>query len=553
MHLIGALVSGIRGAENGSILLYKRGTSSPATWYASFEGAGANATGASITLDANGGAEVYVDELTDVIVRDSAGATVRAFTAGDSSPPVEVRSQSFNGFSYETAAGAAGNPTTLQAVLDLWLTKNGAVDWQIGFNGGTATIKAVASMLNGKLFYNVKDDAYGATGNGSTDDTAAIQLAINAAQSAGGGIVVFPEGTYKISSELSIGTSVSLWGLVGSGVTTGVIIETNSATAHVLRFADTTPKEIRNLTLRASVSNSGALAIVATGINPSAYFYNCVFGSSNNTGDLVRGHGMTFQDCLFFITPSSNHRVFNQVDVGDMMAFERCTFSLVAAGAYTPADGVINSKNLTLLSCTFIMGAMSGGTAFMVDCENSTYCFAIGNRVTAPAGGTVRLFFLGAVTAAMQIFEDFNVAQGSEASTAVALYNMTSVTGAAASFWQAFWLGSRERNSINIADDSANLDLSALQYALIINDRNNTTAQTITADAVIPNGSLTLITKNGNAGSLTNNITMDASDFRPSDVFTIAGAGNYDIRRWRGADADATVRWFADSAPRNNV
>src|SRR5262245_34589255 len=46
--------------------------------------------------------------------------------------------------------------------------------------------------------YNVKD--YGATGNGTTDDGAAITAAANALESAGGGTLYFPPGTYKIYS-----------------------------------------------------------------------------------------------------------------------------------------------------------------------------------------------------------------------------------------------------------------------------------------------------------------------------------------------------------------
>jgi hypothetical protein len=42
--------------------------------------------------------------------------------------------------------------------------------------------------------------AYGATGNGRTDDTAAIQAAINAAMAAGGGTVTVPPGTYLLNS-----------------------------------------------------------------------------------------------------------------------------------------------------------------------------------------------------------------------------------------------------------------------------------------------------------------------------------------------------------------
>lgn len=45
--------------------------------------------------------------------------------------------------------------------------------------------------------YNVK--SFGAVGNGVTDDTAAIQSAIEAAKTAGGGGVFFPSGTYIVS------------------------------------------------------------------------------------------------------------------------------------------------------------------------------------------------------------------------------------------------------------------------------------------------------------------------------------------------------------------
>jgi polygalacturonase len=50
--------------------------------------------------------------------------------------------------------------------------------------------------VSGAMF-NVKDPAYGAVGDGVTDDTAAIQAAINAIDAAGGGVLYFPKGTYK--------------------------------------------------------------------------------------------------------------------------------------------------------------------------------------------------------------------------------------------------------------------------------------------------------------------------------------------------------------------
>jgi parallel beta-helix repeat protein len=47
------------------------------------------------------------------------------------------------------------------------------------------------------MVFNVRD--FGATGNGITDDTAAIQTAINAAAAAGGGQVYMPTGVYRVS------------------------------------------------------------------------------------------------------------------------------------------------------------------------------------------------------------------------------------------------------------------------------------------------------------------------------------------------------------------
>lgn len=63
-------------------------------------------------------------------------------------------------------------------------------------------------------YLDVRD--YGATGNGSTDDTAAIQAALNTAESYGGGIVFFPPGTYLISATLLLPSKVYMKGVAGT-------------------------------------------------------------------------------------------------------------------------------------------------------------------------------------------------------------------------------------------------------------------------------------------------------------------------------------------------
>jgi polygalacturonase len=56
--------------------------------------------------------------------------------------------------------------------------------------------------------FNVKD--YGAKGDGSANDTSAINKAITAANSAGGGTVRFPSGTYKSSNSIHMKSNVTL-------------------------------------------------------------------------------------------------------------------------------------------------------------------------------------------------------------------------------------------------------------------------------------------------------------------------------------------------------
>jgi hypothetical protein len=88
--------------------------------------------------------------------------------------------------------------------------------------------------------YNPRAPQYGALGNGTTNDTTAIQNALNDAGAAGVGTVVIPPGTYKLTTALTIPSGVTIQGLGG-------YLRQHTETENVLTFA--------------SVSNAAAVNI----------------------------------------------------------------------------------------------------------------------------------------------------------------------------------------------------------------------------------------------------------------------------------------------------
>ena len=89
------------------------------------------------------------------------------------------------------------------------------IEAELGTNP-SAAFSTVATRLTdieaGLPVFNVKKAAYGALGDNSNDDSAEIQLAIDAAGAAGGGIVYFPAGTYICNGLLIDDNNIILQG-----------------------------------------------------------------------------------------------------------------------------------------------------------------------------------------------------------------------------------------------------------------------------------------------------------------------------------------------------
>lgn len=100
-------------------------------------------------------------------------------------------------------------------------TKNSAgleTDMSVAFSG----------ILSG--VFNVKD--YGAIGNGVIDDATAINAAITACQTAGGGTVWFPNASYKVNSTITVNSSNAIH-LMGASVLSSLLF-TNTDTKLLL-------------------------------------------------------------------------------------------------------------------------------------------------------------------------------------------------------------------------------------------------------------------------------------------------------------------------------
>jgi hypothetical protein len=97
-----------------------------------------------------------------------------------------------------------------------------------------ALTKATYSMINGAVF-NVLD--YGATGDGTTDDTAAITAAYDAAYTTanGPGVIYFPKGIYSVTS-LNFNVANASVHFMGEGLDCSVLKKRAGTTTPVLKL-----------------------------------------------------------------------------------------------------------------------------------------------------------------------------------------------------------------------------------------------------------------------------------------------------------------------------
>lgn len=455
--LVQFLVSGVNGAENGTATFVLRATASSAATVLYNELEETSQPGTNIiTLDSHGAAEIYCDAYCDVTLKTSAGATLRTVTIGHAATMVEVQSDSFTGTGYTGSPTASGQPITLAAVLDKWDNSAGADDWKVAVNGVATNLSSAFSALAG-LFFNVKDPIYGAAGDGTTDDTTAIGLAITAAAAAGGGIVFFPPSTsfYKFTTLTISSDNITLMG-------TGPIASTlrSSSTSTLITISTTSQKWTRLIGLSVTGTGASANPIVQIGAGAHLLIDNCEFTGSSFTGSYIRKTSgststlVNIRSSKFFVGALALTCLNNG-------ASDNICFTTVTDCRFTVADAfiglIIAGPNFSITNCVFDASAVVSGAGFYAavnPASNSTagkYLGSVSNSTFLDggfAGSTA--FYLPSIATDSNFTESNNSFIGFAATTALTTTGGAYVVSHSTDTVSKVYLGSRNGRSVSV-------------------------------------------------------------------------------------------------------
>lgn len=331
----------------------------------------------------------FAYQYTGVGIPSTYGASVNLATVLPPQVPTPITPNTY---------GALAQPNTWMQLQ----TFSGGVNFPTANNGITS-------------WFNVKSPAYGATGNGTTDDTAAIQAAINAAAAAGGGSVVyFPEGTYKVTPSGTPAIALNMSGmqgvrLVGDSAYTSVLVKNGNGT--ILNMSGPSTDTTGNTHCKyCSLENLGFNGNTTTGsllltyYADNLYFRDCRF--TNNYGVVQdtaefwdsRYYNCVWEDCgsTTFGTAAPNVLLRNSAaatgfgfstDNVDQIHFVGCRWEDFRTGAVTINQGLSNTNNengIFFLDCKMESSFLNGGVHLSIDTAaravfvTNLYCFSGG-------------------------------------------------------------------------------------------------------------------------------------------------------------------------------
>lgn len=532
MQLLLPLACGVAGAAAGSVDIYKRGTSTRATYYTAFDGSGATTPSASLVLDGNGSAVIYVNEPVDCVVRDATGQPIRTFTHASAASDVEVISQSFTGTSYGTGVSAASSPTTLSAILDLWRTQNGstsvpAIDWKVVVNGTLNTIPTFLAGVTG-LFFNVKDPTYGALGDGSTDDTTKIQAALTAA-AINGGIVFFPPGTYRITANLSVGGNVDIWGC-GPAAS---YVRQDTGSVDILNYVTGTKdwQTVQGLRLDYSTDSASNKTAIRIAGGTRLRIVDCYLGNSHALGgSLYMSNAAALSElhnCTIECGVSATNPI--QTSSGKRVGIYGCRFVLPATFTSTVVN--MGACDLVAVGNAFECGTVTVGTMYCIAAASGQDSYIAGNNFQAGGGAAVTAINFGSFD---NIFE-----VGNRFGTGVTAY-LLPTPGGVISHNGAINQSRDGRMEFIDAGSGASNVLHADQYGTTVMKITSAAAQTWQPVLGLYNGQRWTLCAWNTTGAPSGTITMSSTPGLAS--FTV-NAGKASVYEFRAVEVNSILYW----------
>lgn len=252
---------------------------------------------------------------------------------------------------YAVTGGATDTGLPL-SVLSSYLIKAYPGFLQVGTGAVTRTVQAKLQD-----FVSVKD--FGAAGNGTTDDTAAIKAACAALNTAGGGTLYFPQGTYLYTSTVftNVLSGVTLKGANKYGST----ITTNNVGANMFYVAGSGAK-IENLGFTSTVTNTSGTFL---NVNGTANVVDDVYIAGDFNGILLGGVAAKLSKLVFGTGASGSTRIIvNSGDSSNMIS----DVTMLAQSAPFPLAG-IQLQNVTAIKLSEI-DILTQGTGLLINPGN---------------------------------------------------------------------------------------------------------------------------------------------------------------------------------------
>ncbi len=226
--------------------------------------------------------------------------------------------------------------------------------------------------------HNVK--AYGAVGDGATDDRAAIQSAITAAEAEVGGRVVFPKGNYIVNSALTLAGSVRLSG--ASAKTTSI---TGTFAGPVLSKSTGTNNNviIEDLRFVNGHNASGTCVSLQGTLAPSAV-WRCAF--AGRVGLILAPDCFTMMvaECQFSTVPQLADSI--GISITNHANIYSCDITAFKKGIYSTAVGFnIMGGRIEVNEIGIEIDGLGTGTITGLTFEGNDY----GVRLTSAAGVSV--------------------------------------------------------------------------------------------------------------------------------------------------------------------